>query len=168
MKIGYISNSTVFKGSIDENKKRVYNIRKIREDRLISDVFESRAKSSLKKKTHPVFEAGINMADKDITDYIQSLSTNKMQKSPVAYALPLITRFLEGEISEDEFSRTFMDETEKTRFIFAHMDKEDISANQNIFRKELTFADELYKLAANNEATRESLLAQIEKYSKES
>lgn len=172
-----LKNPIAFQHKFDESRKKRYNVQKNQPETVVDisnrNIHKARKhmilyfiktiKLSIEAKKK---ENAAKMEAKKYTQYFKSENMKKLQNSPVSYIVSACQNFLDGNATQEEFSSDFIEKTEKTRFIFAHMSKKDIVANQQIFKNELTLADKLYRLISEKKLTKEQLINEIEEYNK--
>ena len=95
------------------------------------------------------------------------LASRKLECSPVDFLPRLLRGFFAGEISEDDFQKIFIDKSTEAKYYLVFTGKENIEANQKVFRNEFRLADEINHLIIREEDERltgEEFKAQIKKF----
>lgn len=148
MYINQIQYNTYFTSRFDKKGKKQYN-----EPVLHNNFRESRRQKQYipaKRAELPgyfAFKVGVMKMYADFDTERELLKFNKSEKlnsSPVAFLVPLVSSFLKDEIQLDVFKKRLAEETQNARFSFSYMPAEEIKNNQRIYVKELILADSLY------------------------
>ena len=84
------------------------------------------------------------MAKEDFMEEL--LASKKLECSPVDFLTKLVQGFFAGEISEDDFKKIFEDKSTRAKMYLVYTGKENIEANQKVFRNEFRLADEINHL----------------------
>lgn len=80
-------------------------------------------------------------------DFMEKLlASRKLECSPVAFLTKLLQGFFAGEISEDDFQKIFIGKSTEAKMYLVYTGKENIEANQKVFRNEFRLADEINHL----------------------
>lgn len=148
MYINQIQYNTYFTSRFDKKGKKQYN-----EPVLHNNFRESRRQKQYipaKRAELPgyfAFKVGVMKMYADFDTERELLKFNKSEKlnsSPVAFLVPLVSGFLRDEIPQDRFKKLFTEETQNARFSFSYMPADEIKNNKRIYANELVLADSLY------------------------
>lgn len=131
MKIGQNLNFKI----IDTKKMKAYNIHHVVGNYLATDICSF---SGRNKKTDMEAQK----------EEIRKLKgSDRLNNSLVSFIPDMVEKYFSGELSEMEFSSTFVSELNKKKFYLSQMPEDLINENRNAFENELKLADSINKIA---------------------
>ena len=116
----------------------------------------------------PVFQSYKGCSVKDLKfkeNIIKKMASFKnIDNSPVAYIKPILNKYLNNQITTEEFCSFINKESDFAKYCLSKMTNEDIKQIQQIFQKEFLFADKLNSVVLdfnNKKISNEDILKKI-------